>query len=72
MSVGWENGRGGSIIARHEWKGLSKRPGALEDWARKETEEESDRSRRWRARQARTRQHQRQVPGAFETSEDSE
>ena len=32
MSVAWSSGsRGGSVVARHEWKGLLKMPGALED-----------------------------------------
>ena len=35
MSAAWEGARGGSIVARHEWKGLSKMPGALEDWVEK-------------------------------------
>ena len=35
MSAAWEGARGGSIVARHEWKGLSKLPGALEDWVEK-------------------------------------
>ena len=75
MSAGWDNGRGGSIIARHEWKGLSKRPRALEDLVEKATEEEPDLSRRWRARQTRQswRQRHRRLPGAFEdNSEGSE
>ena len=37
MSVAWSStGRGGSVVARHEWKGLSKMPGALEDFVEKE------------------------------------
>ncbi|KAI0275309.1 WD40-repeat-containing domain protein [Gloeopeniophorella convolvens] len=36
MSVGWSNGYGGSIVARHEWKGLLKMPGALEDLVEKQ------------------------------------
>ncbi|KAF8265761.1 WD40-repeat-containing domain protein [Lactarius quietus] len=35
MSVGWSNGHGGSVVARHEWKGLLKMPGALEDLVEK-------------------------------------
>ncbi|PPQ77004.1 hypothetical protein CVT25_014821 [Psilocybe cyanescens] len=35
MSAGWESARGGTVIARHEYKGLSKMPGALEDWVAK-------------------------------------
>jgi len=35
MSVAWSNGHIGSIVARHEWKGLLKMPGALEDLVEK-------------------------------------
>jgi hypothetical protein len=35
MSVAWSNGQGGSVVARHEWKGLLKMPGALEDLVEK-------------------------------------
>jgi WD repeat-containing protein 23 len=35
MSVAWSNGRNGSVVARHEWKGLLKMPGALEDFVEK-------------------------------------
>jgi WD repeat-containing protein 23 len=36
MSVAWSSGsRGGSVVARHEWKGLLKMPGALEDFVEK-------------------------------------
>ena len=36
MSVAWSSGgRGGSVVARHEWKGLLKMPGALEDLVEK-------------------------------------
>ncbi len=44
MSVAWSSGHGGSVVARHEWKGLLKMPGALEDLVEKrrlESEEES-------------------------------
>jgi WD repeat-containing protein 23 len=33
MSAGWQNG---TAIARHEYKGLSKTMGALEDWTEKD------------------------------------
>ncbi|KAI0003806.1 WD40-repeat-containing domain protein [Russula compacta] len=36
MSVAWSSGHGGSIVARHEWKGLLKMPGALEDLVEKQ------------------------------------
>ena len=35
MSVAWSSGSGGSIVARHEWKGLVKTRGVLEDWVEK-------------------------------------
>ncbi|KAI9507805.1 WD40-repeat-containing domain protein [Russula earlei] len=35
MSAAWSNGDGGSIVARHEWKGLLKIRGALEDHVEK-------------------------------------
>ncbi|KAI6136433.1 WD40 repeat-like protein [Pisolithus sp. B1] len=40
MSVGWDDSRtGGSIVARHEWKGLSKMSYSLEDWTEKQRAE---------------------------------
>ncbi|KAL4069807.1 WD40-repeat-containing domain protein [Scleroderma yunnanense] len=37
MSVGWEASHvGGSVVARHEWKGLSKMSHSLEDWTEKQ------------------------------------
>ncbi|KAI0308327.1 WD40-repeat-containing domain protein [Multifurca ochricompacta] len=36
MSAGWSSGHGGSVVARHEWKGLLKMPGALEDFVEKQ------------------------------------
>jgi hypothetical protein len=44
MSVGWSNGLGGSVVARHEWKGLLKMPGALEDFVEKRSLESQGRS----------------------------
>ncbi|KAJ8084592.1 hypothetical protein PM082_003365 [Marasmius tenuissimus] len=35
MSAAWENRRTGSTLARHDWKGLSKLGGSLEDWNEK-------------------------------------
>jgi len=67
MSAGWESGRGGSVVARHEWKGLSKMPRALEDWVEKNAEEQKDSSARPVRRS--TRLHRR-VPGAFESEEE--
>jgi len=36
MSVGWSSGHGGSVVMRHEWKGLLKMQGALEDLVEKQ------------------------------------
>lgn len=74
MSAGWESGRGGSIVARHEWKGLSKMPGALEDWVEKRNQEQSEiTSRAGRRRSLRlSRRAQQHVPGAFEDEDDEE
>ena len=54
MSTGWESGSNGSIVARHEWKGLSKaRQGSLEDWVEKERQERTDTSTRRTSRRQR-------------------
>ncbi|KZT30917.1 WD40 repeat-like protein [Neolentinus lepideus HHB14362 ss-1] len=45
MSVGWNGGRG-SIVARHEWKGLTKMGNNLEDWSEKQKLERDERARR--------------------------
>lgn len=42
MSAGWEGSYGQSLVARHEWKGLSKMGGRLEDYIAKEVEESSE------------------------------
>ena len=45
MSVAWSSGdRGGSVVARHEWKGLLKMPGALEDFVEKRRLESQEQS----------------------------
>lgn len=44
MSVAWSSGHGGSIVARHEWKGLFKMPGALEDWVERRRLEDQEQS----------------------------
>ena len=46
MSVAWSNGHGGSVVARHEWKGLLKMPGALEDLVEKRRLEGQEQSTR--------------------------
>lgn len=43
MSVAWSSASGGSVVARHEWKGLSKMPGALEDLVEKRHLESQER-----------------------------
>ncbi|KAF8560152.1 WD40 repeat-like protein [Imleria badia] len=45
MSVGWESSLvGGSIVARHEWKGLSKMAYSLEDFTEKQRTERAQRA----------------------------
>lgn len=63
MSAGWQNSGGKSVVARHEWKGLSKLR-RLEDWIAKEREEEQERESR--------RLHSTRLPGAFTSDEESE
>jgi len=62
MSAAWESRRDGSVVARHEWKGLMKMRGALEDWNEKTRLEREDRSGCQRAT--------RRVPGAFNDDEE--
>lgn len=76
MSAGWENAHGGTVIARHEFKGLSKLPGGLEDWVERQRQEESQnesnaprRSARLRAAAQAREQH---VPGSFYEIDDDE
>jgi DDB1- and CUL4-associated factor 11 len=59
MSAAWENSRtgSGSSIARHEWKGLSKMPGALEDFVERKRLEGLDCPQGQSARM--------RVPGSF-------
>ncbi|KAJ7664937.1 WD40-repeat-containing domain protein [Mycena rosella] len=72
MSAGWESGRGGSRVARHEWKGLSKMGGSLEDWVEKDAQERTRRSARLQHLSARGRRGT--MPGAFgsDGSDDSD
>ncbi|TFK99703.1 WD40-repeat-containing domain protein [Pterulicium gracile] len=43
MSAGWEGGsRTGSVVAAHHWKGLNRRPGALEDYVERQRQESAD------------------------------
>jgi WD repeat-containing protein 23 len=63
MSAGWDGGHSlsKSIVARHEWKGLSKMSHSLEDWGEKQRVERNERA----ARRAR-----RPIPGAFDGEEE--
>jgi len=67
MSVGWESSSvGGSIVARHEWKGLSKMAYSLEDFTEKQRTEHVQRAASQRAA------GYRRVPGAFEEEDDED
>lgn len=76
MSAGWRNGSGGTVISRHEYKGLSKLAGALEDWVERQKFEASHTSngpRRSSRLMSQARRHeQRHVPGAYEPDEDDD
>ena len=77
MSAGWEGSHGQSLVARHEWKGLSKMGGRLEDYVTKKTDESTERksSRRLRRSQRLATQRQtptRHLPGHYTLMEDSE
>ncbi|KIM47605.1 hypothetical protein M413DRAFT_439274 [Hebeloma cylindrosporum] len=62
MSAGWESARGGTVIARHEYKGLLKMPGALEDLVEKRWREAADTENVRRS----TRLQAQRIPGAYE------
>ncbi|KAG6919041.1 hypothetical protein DXG01_009751 [Tephrocybe rancida] len=68
MSAAWVNSHTGSTVARHEWKGMLKMRGALEDWVEKDKQEQQEKSKR---RSFRTRSLRR-VPGAFADEDDEE
>ncbi|TBU63826.1 WD40 repeat-like protein [Dichomitus squalens] len=63
MSTGWLGRRWGlsegSVIARHEWKGLSKLRNKLEDYVEKQKSERADRAQRRAVRRG-------TMPGSFE------
>jgi hypothetical protein len=44
MSVGWSSAHDGSVVMRHEWKGLLKMGGALEDLVEKQRLESQEQS----------------------------
>ncbi|RDX51000.1 WD40 repeat-like protein [Lentinus brumalis] len=68
MSTGWLGRRWGhtegSIVARHEWKGMSKVMGGLEDWVARQKAERAERAQR--------RSQRRNMPGAFGQSSDDD
>lgn len=78
LSAGWEDASGGTVIARHEWKGLMKMPGALEDWVEKNRQEAIDSSNdRRRTGRLQDNAYRRgwasqYVPGALSASDDEE
>ncbi|KAF9024126.1 WD40 repeat-like protein [Hymenopellis radicata] len=62
MSAAWaSNSRGGSILARHEWKGLQKMGGSLEDWVLKQAEEAAEEGSPRRSRRLSELQRRREV-----------
>ncbi|KAJ7110375.1 WD40 repeat-like protein [Mycena crocata] len=72
MTAGWESGRGGSRVARHEWKGLLKMGGSLEDWTEKHVQEGSSPTRRSTRLQQLAARGRRAMPGAFGSDNDSD
>ncbi|PFH52343.1 hypothetical protein AMATHDRAFT_140392 [Amanita thiersii Skay4041] len=66
MSAAWESGHGGSVVARHEWKGLLKKLRTIEDWQEKQRTEQEDPV--VQRRQYGVRRH---FPGSFEDDDDS-
>lgn len=77
ISAAWSSAETGSHIARHEWKGLSKTAGCLEDWVQRQREEESDargqRRRSMRLRElAQRRAAAQSMPRAFSDSVDDD
>ncbi|KAI0319054.1 WD40-repeat-containing domain protein [Amylostereum chailletii] len=65
FSAGFETETKSSIVARHEWKGLSKTPGALEDHVEKQKLERAQRA------QGRS-QTRRRMPGHLESDDETE
>lgn len=71
MSAGWLGGGWGtnesSVIARHEWKGLSKMRYSLEDYVDQQNVERTERAERTQRRGA-----MRAMPGTFRIETDEE
>jgi WD repeat-containing protein 23 len=79
MSAAWDSMRGGTAIARHEWKGLSKMLYKLEDWVEKQEREAEETSigkshpgRRQSERLAQQRHARQHVPGSFMMDDDDD
>jgi WD repeat-containing protein 23 len=80
MSVGWASRNSGSIVARHEWKGLGKLGNHLEDWVDKQSAEYKEKpaqSAYQSAAAAATAPESRSsrartIPGAYEDDEDED
>ncbi|CAL1693996.1 unnamed protein product [Somion occarium] len=64
LSDGWDS-REGSVIARHEWKGLSKMRYNLKDYVEKQKSERSERANR----RAGLREAEYSMPGTFTDSD---
>ncbi|CAA7264768.1 unnamed protein product [Cyclocybe aegerita] len=69
LSAGWENG---TVIARHEYKGLSKTSGALQDWVEKNRLESNHYSGVRRSTRLRQLARRRHVPGAFHQDDEED
>ncbi|KAF9270723.1 WD40 repeat-like protein [Marasmius fiardii PR-910] len=65
MSAAWEGSRSGSTLARHDWKGLSKMAGSLEDWNEKRKQEQAEISHSSRTRSG------RRMPGSYALHDES-
>ncbi|KAJ7597418.1 WD40 repeat-like protein [Mycena floridula] len=59
LSAAWNTDQGGSIVAKHEWKGLSKLSGNLEDWTEKHRQERMESTRY-------------SMPGTFDSDDDED
>ncbi|KAF7302517.1 WD-REPEATS-REGION domain-containing protein [Mycena chlorophos] len=71
MSAAWEGMRGNSRVARHEWKGLAKMGGSLEDWTERQraNASESSGTRRSSRLSGSARVPGGRMPGTFSESE---
>lgn len=76
MSAAWEGNRAKSCVARHEWKGLNKMSGRLEDWVERKRANESEEGsgRRGERGLAARSMSSRRMPGFYQEidSDDSD